>query len=77
MGGGASAQTWLTGRSASSRLRGGSGTRGSKLLRRRHGDSPALRMAVDAGPQLTPPGASPAGTGALAGGCDRAAAGGS
>lgn len=74
---GTAAHTWLTGRSASSRLRGGSSTRGSKLLRRRHGDSPELRMVAGAASRVTSPGGSPAGTGVPAGGCDRAAAGGS
>lgn len=74
---GTTAHTWLTGRSASSRLRGGASTRGSKLLRRRHGDSPELRMVAEAASRVTSPGGSPAGTGAPAGGCDRAAAEGS
>lgn len=74
---GTTAHTWLTGRSASSRLRGGSSTRGSKLLRRRHGDSPKLWMVAEAGSQVTSPGGSPAATGVPAGGCDRAVAEGS
>lgn len=71
------AQTSLTGRSASSRSRGGSGMWGSKLLRLRHGDSSELSMAVAGGSQVTLPGASPAGTGVLACGCDWAVAAGS
>lgn len=71
------AQTSLTGRSASSRSRGGSGMWGSKLLRRRHGDSSELLMVVAGGSQVTLPGASPAGTGVLACGCDWAVAAGS
>lgn len=71
---GVEAQTWLTGRSASSRSRGGSGKCGSKLLRRRHGDSSGYVTVVAA---VTLPGASPAGTGVLAHGCDWAVAAGS
>lgn len=76
---GVEAQTWLTGRSASSRSRGGSGKCGSKLLRRRHGDSSEYVMvvAVTGGLHVTLPGASPAGTGVLAHGCDWAVAAGS
>lgn len=74
---GTTTHTWLTGRSASSRLRGGSSARGSKLLRRRHGDSPKLWMVVEAVSQVTSPGGSPAATGVPVGGCDRAAAEGS
>lgn len=64
------AHTSLTGRSATSRSRGGSGTWGSKLLRRRQGDSSESKS-------VTLPGESPAGTGVLACGCDWAGAAGS
>lgn len=71
------AQTWLTGRSVSSRLRDSSGMWGSKLLRRRHGDFSELLMVVTDGSGVTLPGASLVGTGVLACGCDWAVAAGS
>lgn len=74
---GSVAHTSLTGKSASSRSRGGSGMWGSKLLRRRHGDSSELLMVVTGGSRVTLPDASPAGTGVLACGCDWAVAAGS
>lgn len=71
------AQTSLTGRSASSKSRGGSGMWGSKLLRRRHGDSSELVIEVTGGWHITLPDASPAGIGVLVCGCDWAVAAGS
>lgn len=71
------AQTSLTGRSASSKSRGGSGMWGSKLLRLRHGDSSELVIVVTGGWHITLPDASPAGIGALVCGCDWAVAAGS
>lgn len=70
-------QTSLTGRSASSRSSGGSGMRGSKLLRLLHGDSSKLLTMVTGCLHVTLPGASPAGTGVPASGCDWAGAAGS
>lgn len=51
---------------------------GSKLLRRRHGDSSSeILIVVAGGTWLTLPGVSPAGTGVLACGCDWVVAAGS
>lgn len=70
-------QTSLTGKSASSKSRGGSGMWGSKLLRRRHGDSSEKMMVVTGCWHVTLPDAFPAEKGVLACGCDWAVAAGS